>query len=96
MIGPVQENETRAKVNAIRNMLRSPLVFSALLSTALLHFDGNVISKAPKNDIAKTINIRKKNILNMALVESAFSALAPKISVTASPKVTYITTIDTP
>ena len=88
MIGPVQENETSDKVNAIRNMLNRPVVCSALLSTALLHFEGRVISNAPKNDAANTTSIRKKKILKTALVDKSFNALAPKISVMASPKAT--------
>ena len=88
MIGPVQENETNDKVNAIRKMLSNPLVCSALLSTALLHLDGRVISKAPKKDAANTTNIKKNRMLNTALVERAFKALAPKINVMAKPKVT--------
>ena len=96
IIGPVHENETRESVNAIRKILNSPVVCSALLSTALLHFEGNVISKAPKNEAAKTRSIRQNNILNMALVDNALSALAPKISVIASPNVKYITTIEAP
>ena len=88
MMGPVHEKDTNVNVKAIRKMLRRPVVFSALLSTALLHEAGNVISKAPKNDAANTTNIKKNRILNTALVERAFSALAPKISVTANPKIT--------
>ena len=50
IIGPVQENETNDNVNAIKKMLNNPPVVSALLSTALLHFEGNVISNAPKKE----------------------------------------------
>ena len=60
-------------------MLSKPLVASALLSTAVLHLEGNVISNAPKKEAANTTSIRQKRILNTAFVESAFSALAPKI-----------------
>ena len=87
-MGPVQEKDTSDKVNAIRKMLSKPLVASALLSTAVLHLEGNVISNAPKKEAANTTSIRQKRILNTAFVESAFSALAPKISVMASPSVT--------
>ena len=96
MMGPVHEKDTSERVNAIRKMLSSPLVASALLSTALLHLDGKVISKAPKKEAAKTTSIRKKNRLNTALVERAFSALAPHIRVITSPNATYITTMDAP
>lgn len=96
MIGPVQENDTNVRVKAMRKMLSSPLVFSALLSTALLHDAGSVISKAPKNDAAKTTSIRKKKMLKMALVDKALRALAPNMSVIIRPKATYITMIDIP
>ena len=88
IMGPVQEKDTSDKVNAIRKILSKPLVASALLSTAVLHLEGNVISNAPKKEAANTTSIRQKRILNTAFVESAFSALAPKTSVIASPSVT--------
>ena len=88
MIGPVQENDTNERVNAIKKMLNKPLVCSALLSTALLHLDGRVISNAPKNEAANTTNIKKNRMLKTALVERAFKALAPKIKVMAKPNVT--------
>ena len=96
IIGPVQEKDTNVSVNAIKNILSNPLVAEALLSTELLHEDGRVISNHPKNDKAKTINKRQKNILKTALVANAFSELAPKIAVIASPRARYITIIDTP
>ena len=67
-IGPVQEKETIAKVMAIKKMppiLPSPLFESALLAIPL----GKEISKNPKNEILKTINITKKLIFNHGLVE---------------------------
>ena len=88
IIGPVQEKDTSESVNAIRKILSKPLVASALLSTALLHLEGSVSSKAPKKEAANTTSIRQKRILNTAFVESAFNALAPKINVMAKPKVT--------
>ena len=88
MIGPVQEKETKDKVNAIRNMLNKPVVLLALLSTALLHDDGRVISNPPKKDAPNTTNIKKKKILNIALVDKALRALAPKSKVTNKPKAT--------
>ena len=80
----------------MRKMLSMPLVDSDLRSILLLHDEGRVISKAPKNDAAKTMRSRQKKMLNTALVDNALSALAPKSNVTASPSTTYITTIDTP
>ena len=88
IIGPVQEKETSDSVKAIRKILNKPLVCSALLSTALLHFEGRVSSNAPKKEAANTISIKQKNMLKIAFVESAFKALAPKINVMANPKVT--------
>ena len=85
MIGPVHENETKDRVNAIRKILNKPLVCSALLSTALLHFEGRVSSNAPKKEAANTISIKQKNMLKIAFVESAFKALAPNIKVMARP-----------
>jgi hypothetical protein len=85
MIGPVHEKETKVKVNAIKKIATIPLAFSALLSTAVLHEEGKVISKAPKKEAAKITNIKKKMMLKMAFVESEFRALAPKIKVMAKP-----------
>ena len=73
---------------SMRKMLSKPVVFSALLSTALLHDEGRVISKAPKKEMANTTSIRKKKMLNIALVERALRALAPKSKVTSKPKAT--------
>ena len=69
-------------------MLSSPLVFSDFWSILLLHDEGSVISNAPKNDAANTTSSRQKKMLNTALVDSALSALAPKISVTTRPSST--------
>ena len=88
IIGPVQEKDTSDRVNAIKKILIRPPVASALLSTALLHFEGSVISNAPKKEAANTISIKQKRILKTALVDKAFNALAPKIAVIASPNVT--------
>ena len=87
-MGPVQEKETSDRVKAIRKMLSSPLVASALLSTALLQLEGSVISKAPRKEAANTTSIRQKRMLKMALVERALRALAPNNRVMARPNVT--------
>ena len=84
MIGPVQENETRDRVNAIKKMpMRPPLLdaSSALLTQEL----GRVISKYPKNDIAKTMKRIPKAILNHASVDNKLSASAPKMPVISKP-----------
>jgi hypothetical protein len=59
--GPVHEKETIIKVKAIKKIPAKPPLFDAL-STLLANADGIVISKAPKNEIAKIKNIEKKNI----------------------------------
>jgi hypothetical protein len=86
MIGPVQENETNANVNAINKMLTMPEVDSALLSNPVVHDAGNVNSKAPKKDIANNTNSAKKKRLKNAFVDRLFKALAPKINVIKTPK----------
>ena len=86
-IGPVQEKDTIAKAKAIKNMPNKPPL-SALASTLLAQELGNIISKAPKNEAANTTNNKKNAKLNHTFVERALSASAPKIEVTASPKIT--------
>ena len=88
MIGPVHEKDTRVRVNAMRKMLSIPLVFSDLASILLLHDEGSVISNAPKKEAANTTSSRQKKMLNIALVERALSALAPKSIVTTRPNTT--------
>jgi hypothetical protein len=61
-MGPVHENETRASVNAIKNIPRKPPFLDAE-SALLTHVFGRFISKAPKNDKANTISRIKKNKL---------------------------------
>ncbi|GAL82774.1 hypothetical protein JCM19274_4088 [Algibacter lectus] len=94
-IGPVQENDTMARANAIKKIPTSP-PRSACESTLLAQEFGNIISKAPKKETAKTTNNIKKMILNQTLVASAFKASAPKIPVTAIPNNKYITMIQLP
>ena len=88
MMGPVQEKETRASVNAIRKMESRPVVDSDFWSILFDHDEGNVSSKAPKNEAAKTMSRSAKKMLNTALVDSAFRADAPKSSVTSRPSTT--------
>ena len=66
--GPVQENETRAKVNAIKNMPSTPPISEAE-STLFNNLLGRRISKYPKNDIANTVNTKKKIRFNQTFVE---------------------------
>lgn len=88
MMGPVHENDTSDRVKAIKKMLSSPVVRSALLSTALLQQEGRVSSNAPKNEAANTTSSRKNRMLKTALVDRSFNALAPKSNVMAKPNVT--------
>ena len=85
--GPVQEKETTAKVAAIKKIPLKPLA-SDFASSLFTNELGRVISKAPKNDTPKIINIRKIKILKNPSVEISFSALAPQIKVMITPKPT--------
>lgn len=88
MIGPVQENETKAKVKAMKKILNNPLVESALLSSLVVQDAGSVSSKAPKKEMANTTKRAKNRILNTALVAKLFNALAPKMAVISKPSPT--------
>ena len=83
-IGPVQENETTANANAIKKMPIIPPL-SAFESIFVAQELGKTISKAPKNDNAKTTNKAKKIKLNVTLVDNSFKASAPKIPVINEP-----------
>src|SRR5690554_4770351 len=84
MIGPVQEKDTNANVKAIKNIPINP-PRSAFLSTLLMNELGSVISNAPKNEMANITSNKKKPTLNQTLVDIAFRASAPKITVTPKP-----------
>ena len=67
-IGPVQEKDTMARVNAIKKMppqLPIPDFECARFTIPL----GSVSSNKPKNDKANTIKMRKKIIFSKTLVE---------------------------
>ena len=85
MMGPVHEKLTSVSVKAMRKMESSPLVLEALLSTALLHFEGSLSSNHPKKLRAKTTSSRKKKMLNTAFVARALSDEAPNSAVMSSP-----------
>ena len=70
-IGPVQENETIARVRAMKNIPANPPTDSLLVEDAA-HEDGKVKSKNPKNEKANIKNIKKKNIFSVILVEISF------------------------
>ena len=93
MIGPVQEKETTASVNAIKKMPRK-LPVPALLSAFVDHDDGKVISKAPKKEIPNTKNKAKKNRLAIQLVARLFNAAGPKMTVIRKPSSVKMMTMD--
>ena len=86
MMGPVHEKDTSTSVKAIRKMLISPLVSEAFVSTALAHPSGRVISNQPKKLRANTTSSTKRNTLNTAFVDIAFSVSLPKSAVTSRPR----------
>src|SRR5512139_310283 len=59
-MGPVHENETRTVVSPRKKAARAPPL-STFESVELTHLAGMTISKAPKNDAAKTRNNVKNN-----------------------------------
>ncbi|MNT04426.1 hypothetical protein D3C72_1390020 [compost metagenome] len=86
-MGPVQEKDTSERLNAIKKSpTRPPL--SDLASILLTKELGNVISKAPKKDAAKTTNNRKNRKLNTPFVDKAFNASEPKAIVIIIPRAT--------
>ncbi len=94
-IGPVQENDTRTKVNARKKMPPSPPL-SDLLSELFTHLEGSVNSNAPKNEAAKTIKMTKNNIFGSQCVASqlkisAVTVSPPKIRV--APIIIHIGTV---
>ena len=68
-IGPVHENDTKHKVNDIKNVDIKPLYKFDLESTVFDHEDGNVISNRPNNESAKAIKITKNIKFNIGLVD---------------------------
>ena len=86
-IGPVHENETTAKANAIKKIPMIPPL-SACLSILFKNEFGKTISNAPKNEAAKTIRITKNIKLNQTLVDNAFRESIPKSAVISIPKPT--------
>ena len=87
IIGPVQLNETRANVKAIKKIPIQP-PFSDFASILLMNELGSTISKAPKNEIANTNNKAKNAKLNQTFVDKECKAPAPNMTVTPRPKPT--------
>ncbi len=76
------------KVHAISNMPITPDDLSALASIAVLHEDGNISSNPPKNEMAKRMSNKKRNILKTALVDNELRALASNSNVRSNPSET--------
>ncbi len=91
MMGPVHENDTSTRVNAIKKILSRPVVFSAFASIAVDHFDGSVMSKAPKKEMANTTKSAKNMRLNTAPVAISLSLPGPKITVSSMPSTRNMT-----
>ena len=78
-IGPVHENDTSTRVNAMKKMpARPPL--SEFLSLLFTNDDGRVISNAPKNDAANTMNTMKKMMLGSQCVASQLNISAVTVA----------------
>ncbi|MNL19908.1 hypothetical protein D3C87_1411330 [compost metagenome] len=80
---------------AIKNIPTHP-PSSDLASILFTQELGRLISNAPKKDAPKAISIKKKKKLKIPFVDKALSASEPKMIVTANPRITYITMIETP
>ena len=62
IIGPVHENATKTVVSPMKNDESTPPL-STLESALLTHFDGRIISKAPKNEAAKSDKQQEKDYI---------------------------------
>ena len=94
-MGPVQLNETKTIVKAIKKMPVNPPLsacWSALFTIQL----GKTISNAPKKEAAKITKIKKKKILGNQCVDNQLAAAGPAITATKVPIITYIPIILNP
>ena len=89
MNGAVQEKDTRTRVKAIKNIPEKLLVW-ALESALLVHFAGNIISKAPRKEIPKVIKSTNTKMLNNALLEIWYNVSLPKMIVSNNPRMVKI------
>ena len=87
MMGPVQEKDTNESVKAIKNIPTKPPL-SETESALLIIQLGSVISNAPKNDKAKMKKMMKNKRLKNALLDIAFNASEPNVTVTKNPSAT--------
>ena len=68
-IGPVHENETKQRVNDIKNVEIKPLYILDFESTEFDQEFGRLISNIPNNEREKAMNITKKIKLSRGLVD---------------------------
>ena len=79
-MGPVQENDTRTRVRAMKKIPARPAL-SDLASLLFTSEEGRVISNAPKKEAANTMNTMKNMMFGSQCVASQLKMSA----VTASP-----------
>src|SRR5690606_29788613 len=80
MIGPVQEKDTNARLNAMKNNPNNPPL-SDCASILLTKELRSVSSKDPKKETANTTSMRKNRKLKTPFVDRAFKAPEPKAMV---------------
>ena len=68
-IGPVQENETKHNVNAIKNVEITPVEIFEALSILFVHELGKVISNKPNNESENNMKTKKNRKFSTGLVE---------------------------
>ena len=93
---PVHEKETITVVSAIK---KAPIIppLSAFASALFTKLPGKTNSKAPKKDIAKTRNNRKKSRFGIQCVLKILPALGPKMpNEKSAPNKVKIITIEKP
>jgi hypothetical protein len=93
--GPVQENDTRTKVNAIKKTPKRP-PDEDFLSTLVTKLLGILISKRPRNHRAKKTNMKKNTILGSQWVAIQLANSGPPIKETSVPSKVKITMIHIP
>ena len=89
-MGPVHEKDTSTRVRAMKNTPARPS-FPDLLSLLFTRDEGRVISNAPKNEAANTMNMMKNMMFGSQWVESQLKMSA----VTASPPIILVTAMIT-
>ena len=83
--GPVQENDTKTRVKAIKKTPINPPL-SDFASTEFTNPEGKTISNAPKNEIPKKINMTKNNRFGIQWVLRKLAKLAPAKKARMVPK----------